>query len=134
MDVREINRKVVEQFRAGGEVEGMRRERLLLLTTTGRRTGAEHITPLMFHRDGERVVVMASAAGAPTPPDWYANLLADPSVTVEIGHESYRATARVLTGDERARLWAEITAAYPFFLDHEAKAGRTIPLVALTRT
>jgi len=133
MDIHEINRKVIDQFRAGGEIEGMRRERLLLLTTKGAKTGTEHTTPVMFHSDGDRVVVMASNAGAPKAPDWYANLRADPSVRVEIGDDAYPATATVATGDERARLWAEITGLYPFFLDHEQKANREIPLVVLTR-
>jgi deazaflavin-dependent oxidoreductase (nitroreductase family) len=124
---------VIEQFRAGGEIEGMHRERLLLLTTTGARTGSPRTTPMMFHPDGDRVLVMASNAGARKPPDWYANLLANPSVKVEIGNESYSATATVLEGEERERLWAAITAANPFFTDHERKAEREIPVVALTR-
>jgi deazaflavin-dependent oxidoreductase (nitroreductase family) len=132
MDIQEINRRVIEQFRAGGEIEGMHRERLLLLTTKGARTGSERTTPMMFHQDGDRLVVMASNAGARKPPDWYANLTANPSVTVETGNESYPATATVLAGDERERLWTEITELYPFFLDHEKKAEREIPLVALT--
>jgi deazaflavin-dependent oxidoreductase (nitroreductase family) len=133
MDIQAINRKVIEQFRAGGEIEGMHRERLLLLTTTGARTGLTRTTPMMFHPDGDRVLVMASNAGAPKPPDWYANLMADPSVKVEIGDESYAATATVLTGEERERLWKDITTANPFFVDHEHKAEREIPVVALTR-
>jgi deazaflavin-dependent oxidoreductase (nitroreductase family) len=133
MDMQAINRRVIEQFRAGGEVEGMHRERLLLLTTTGARTGQSRTTPMMFHPDGERVLVMASNAGARKPPDWYANVCANPKVGVEIGDESYQATATVLAGDERVRLWAEITAANPFFLDHTKKADREIPVVALAR-
>jgi deazaflavin-dependent oxidoreductase (nitroreductase family) len=133
MDIHEINRKVIEQFRAGGEIEGMRRERLLLLTTKGAKTGTDRTTPMMFHEDGDRVVVMASNAGARKPPDWYANLRADPAVTVERGDETYPATATVATGEERTRLWSEITRLYPFFLDHEKKADREIPLVVLTR-
>jgi deazaflavin-dependent oxidoreductase (nitroreductase family) len=133
MDSQQLNSRVIEQFRAGGEIEGMHRERLLLLTTRGARTGSEHTTPLMFHQDGDRAVVMASNAGARTPPDWYANLTATPAVTVETGQGSYPATATVLAGEERARLWTEITESYPFFLDHEQKAEREIPLVALTR-
>lgn len=129
----EVNRRVVEQFRAGGEIDGMRRDRLLLLTTTGARSGNPYTTPMMFHRDGARVLVMASNAGARKTPDWYANLRADPSVRVEIADESYPATAKVLEGDERARLWAVITEVNPFFVEHEAKAGRQIPVVALTR-
>lgn len=133
MDAKEINRKVVEQFRAGGEIEGMHRDRLLLLTTTGARTGREHTTPMMFVADGDRVLVLASNAGAPAHPDWYRNLVAHPDVAVEIGDERYAATATTLAGDERDRKWAEITQRFPFFADHEVKAGRTIPVVALTR-
>jgi deazaflavin-dependent oxidoreductase (nitroreductase family) len=133
MDIHDINRRVIDQFRAGGEVEGMRRERLLLLTTKGAKSGTDRTTPMMFHPDGDRVVVMASNAGAPKAPDWYANLRANPSVRVEIGTDAYPATATVATGDERARLWTEITGLYPFFLDHEQKANREIPLVVLTR-
>ncbi|MFL6126762.1 nitroreductase family deazaflavin-dependent oxidoreductase [Actinophytocola sp.] len=132
-NIKDTNRRVIEQFRAGGEIEGMHRERLLLLTTTGARTGTPHTTPMMFHPNGDRVVVIASNAGARKAPDWYANLVANPTVTVEAGDESYQATAVVLRGEERERLWAEITRAYPFFLDHEEKAQREIPLVALTR-
>ena len=88
MDVREVNKRVVEQFRAGGPIEGMHRERLLLLTTTGRRTGEHRTTPMMFHRDGDRVLVIASNIGAPRHPDWYLNLVANPEVTVEVGDGS----------------------------------------------
>ncbi len=131
--MQDINRRVIEQFRAGGEVEGMHRERLLLLTTTGARTGLPRTTPMMFHSDGDRVCVMASNAGATKAPDWYVNLVANPAVQVEIGDETYPATATVLAGAERARLWAEITSANPFFIDHEKKAERQIPVVALAR-
>jgi deazaflavin-dependent oxidoreductase (nitroreductase family) len=133
VDVKEINKRVVEQFRAGGEIEGMRRERLLLLTTTGARTGRPYTTPMMFHPAGERVMVIASNAGASRHPDWFHNLVANPDVTVEIGDERYAATAAPLTGADRERAWDEIKAAYPFFADHEVKAGREIPVVTLTR-
>jgi deazaflavin-dependent oxidoreductase (nitroreductase family) len=133
MDIKEINRQVIEQFRAGGEITGMHRDRLLLLTTTGARSGRRRTTPMMFDRDGDRVLVMASNAGATKAPDWYRNLVADPRVTVEIGDETYEAVAAVAEGAERARLWAMITDHYPFFLDHQAKAGREIPVVVLER-
>lgn len=134
MDLLTVNRRVIEQFRAGGEVEGMHRERLLLLTTTGARTGSERTSPMMFHRKGDRLFVIASASGATSDPAWYRNLLADPAVRVEIGDESYRAVATPLTGDEHDRLWTEIKERYPFFADHEAKAApRRIPVVELTR-
>lgn len=132
-NIQEINRRVIEQFRAGGEVEGMHREALLLLTTTGARSGQRHTTPMMFHRDGDRIVVMASNAGAPKDPDWYRNLVADPEVVVEVGDQRYDAVATALTGDERERVWRDVTSLYPFFADHEAKAGRVIPLVGLSR-
>jgi deazaflavin-dependent oxidoreductase (nitroreductase family) len=131
MDVKEINKRVVEQFRAGGAIDGMQRDRLLLLTTTGARSGRPHVSPMMFHRNGGRLLVIASNMGAPADPDWYRNLVANPSVTVEIGDERFDAIATPLTGDDYARTWAEIKAAYPFFADHEAKAGREIPLVEL---
>jgi deazaflavin-dependent oxidoreductase (nitroreductase family) len=77
--------------------------------------------------------VIASNAGAPKDPDWYRNLVREPHVLVEVGHESYPAVATVLTGAERERQWAVLTQAYPFFAEHEQQAGRTIPVVALTR-
>jgi deazaflavin-dependent oxidoreductase (nitroreductase family) len=134
MDMSEINRRVIEQFRAGGPVDGMTRDRLVLLTTTGARTGQPRTTPMMFHRDGDRVIVMASNAGAPKAPDWYRNLQADPRVVVEIGDDVHDALATTLDGEERVRVWASLTAKYPFFIDQEAKAGRQIPLVVLART
>ena len=134
MDMRGTNRRVVEQFRAGGPIEGMQRDRLLLLTTTGRRSGEPRTTPMMFHRDGDRVLVIASNVGAAAHPDWYRNLAADPHVTVEIGDETYPALATTTEGADRERVWAELKERYPFFADHEVKAApRTIPVVALTR-
>jgi deazaflavin-dependent oxidoreductase (nitroreductase family) len=134
MDIREINRKVIAQFRAGGEVEGMHRDRLLLLTTTGRRSGRPRTTPMMFHPDGGRLLVIASNMGAAEHPDWYLNLVADPHVTVEVGDEEYPATAAPTEGADRDRVWTEIKREYPFFVEHEEKAGaREIPVVALTR-
>ena len=134
MDIREINRRVVDQFRAGGPVEGMQRDRLVLLTTTGRRSGEPRTTPMMFHRYGDRVLVIASNVGAAAHPDWYRNLAADPHVTVEIGDETYPALATTTEGADRERVWAELKERYPFFADHEVKAApRTIPVVALTR-
>jgi deazaflavin-dependent oxidoreductase (nitroreductase family) len=133
LDAREINRKVIEQFRSGGEIEGMHRDRLVLLTTTGAQTGRPHTTPVMFQPDGDRLLVIASNAGAPKTPDWYHNLVAEPRVTVEVGQDSYQAEASVLIGPEREQQWAALKAAYPFFADHERQAGRIIPIVALTR-
>jgi deazaflavin-dependent oxidoreductase (nitroreductase family) len=133
MDIKEINRRVIEQFRAGGEIEGMRREGLVLLTTVGARTGRTYTTPMMFHRDGDRLLVMASNVGAPKHPDWYCNLVANPQVGVEVGDEKYNAVAAPLEGAERTRVWKMIKETYPFFADHEKKTERIIPVVALTR-
>jgi deazaflavin-dependent oxidoreductase (nitroreductase family) len=129
----EINRTVIEQFRAGGDIDGMQRERLVLLTTIGAKTGQRRTTPMMHHRDGDRLLVIASNVGAPSHPDWYLNLVANPRVTVEVGADTYEALATPLAGAERDEVWAMIKETYPFFADHEAKTTRTIPVVALTR-
>jgi deazaflavin-dependent oxidoreductase (nitroreductase family) len=132
-DITETNRRVTEQFRAGGEVEGMRRDLLLLLTTVGRRSGEERVSPMMFHRDGERVLVVASNAGSAHHPAWYHNLLANPEVTVEIGDERYAAHATPTVGVDRDRVWAELKELYPLLTEHEGLTDREIPVVALTR-
>lgn len=133
MDIKAINRQVIDQFRAGGEIEGMHRDRLVLLTTTGVKSGQRRTTPMMFHREGDRLYVIASNVGAPRHPDWYLNLAAHPQVTVEVGDETYDARAEPLQGEERERVWAMLKENYPFFAEHEAKTDRTIPVVALTR-
>jgi deazaflavin-dependent oxidoreductase (nitroreductase family) len=134
MDIKQINARVIEQFRAGGPVEGMNRDGLLLLTTTGARSGRARTTPMMFHRDGDRLLVIASNIVAPKHPDWYANLVSNPHVVVEVGAERFEAEAVPLTGSERERLWAMLKESYPFFAEHEAKTSREIPVVALTRS
>lgn len=135
MDILETNRQVIDQFRAGGEIPGMQRDRLLLLTTTGARTGRQRTSPMMFHREGERLFVIGSNMGAPHDPSWCVNLRATPRVTVETGDERYAATAQVLGGADREGVWDRIRAAYPFFVDHEEAAGsREIPVVELVRT
>lgn len=135
MDLKEINRATIARFRAGEELgQGMHRERILLLTTRGRRTGQPRTSPMMFHRDGDRLLVIASNMGAPRHPAWYLNLEAEPKVTVELADTSYDAVATPLAGAERERAWAELTRLYPFFAEHEAATTRTIPVVAVTRT
>lgn len=133
MDITEINRTTIAQFRAGGEIEGMQRDRLVLLTTVGRRSRERRTTPMMFHRDGDRLLVIASNVGAHRHPDWYFNLVADPHVVVEVGPDTYEAVATPLAGAERTRLWTMLKQTYPFFADHEAATARTIPVVALSR-
>ncbi|MGQ4598003.1 nitroreductase/quinone reductase family protein [Nocardia sp. R6R-6] len=132
MDVKEINRRTIAQFRAGGEIEGLQRDRLVLLTTIGRRRGAPHTTPMMYHRDGDRLLVVGSNAGAPKHPDWYLNLRENPHVTVEVSEQTYPALAATLTGDDRAVTWAVLKNTYPFFAEHEMQTARLIPVVALT--
>ncbi len=131
----DYNRAIIEEFRAnegrvGGSWEG---RDLLLLTTTGRRSGNPYTTPMVYTRDGERLLVYASKAGAPSHPDWYLNLEANPAVTVEVGSERYEATASTLEGEERDRLYAEQAARWPAFAEYEQKTDRVIPVVALER-
>lgn len=134
-DQKDYNRQLIEEFRAsrGASEDPFAGRPLLLLTTTGNKSGQPRTVPIMYARDGERLVVIASNAGAATDPDWYRNLVADPTVNVEVGQENYPATAVVLEGEERERLWHQIVAQYPFFTEHQAKITREIPLVALER-
>lgn len=128
----ERNRAVIEQFRKNhGNADG---RPLLLLSTTGARTGRKRVNPLMYLQDGDRWVVFSSKGGAPTHPDWYRNLVANPTVTVELGAETFEAVATVLTGEERDRVYARQAQLYPMFADYEQRAApRKIPVVALTR-
>ena len=129
-EMREINRKTIEEFRANGRALPGRA--LLLLTTTGARTGQRRTTPMMYVRLDGRLLVIASNAGAPRHPDWYHNLVADPAVTVEVDGEEYAATARPL-GADRDEMFARIVEQYPFFADHQKGVDRTIPVVELAR-
>ncbi len=106
---------------------------LLLLTTAGAKTGRRHTAPMMYVPEGDRLLVIASNAGAPSHPDWYRNLVARPEVTVEVGAETYEARAIVLEGAERERIWSGIVERYPFFTEHQTKIARQIPVVALQR-
>ena len=125
------NAKLIEEFRADGG-KSMGNRPLLLLTTTGRRTGRPRTSPMMFVPDGDRYLVIASNAGATADPLWYRNLVADPAVTVEMPGRTFRARATPLTGDDYERTWARVQQQYPFFAEHQDKAGRPIPVVALT--
>jgi len=131
-----FNAGIVEDFRAnGGKVSGRFAGRpLLLLTTTGARTGLPRVVPLVYTRDGDDFVIIASKGGAPPNPDWYHNLVANPEVTVELGTERFPARARVTEGEERDRLYDAMAAQMPFFADYQRKAERRIPLVVLERT
>lgn len=129
------NRQTIEEFRAnGGKVGGFWEGKpLLLLTTTGAKSGQRRTSPMMYLRDDDRLLVFASKRGAPTNPDWYHNLVAHPEVTVEVGTETYEASAKVLNGEERDRLYARQAELYPQFGEYQASATRKIPVIALER-
>ena len=131
------NTALIEEFRAndgkvGGQFEGAP---LLILHTTGAKSGNERLAPVMYQAvgDSDDVAVFASKAGAPTHPDWYHNLLADPNGTVEVGDETYAVKARVAEGDERERIWSTQKERYPGFAEYEQKTSREIPVVVLER-
>ncbi|MFC3573198.1 nitroreductase/quinone reductase family protein [Streptomyces yaanensis] len=129
-----FNQQIIDEFRAhrgrvGGPFEGAR---LLLLTTTGARTGTPHTTPVGYYPDGgDRVLVIASAGGSPQHPDWFRNLVANPQVTVETGVFTYEATAVVLDRAARDRAFARAVESDPGWAEYQARTDRVIPVVAL---
>ncbi|MFD0575515.1 nitroreductase family deazaflavin-dependent oxidoreductase [Dactylosporangium darangshiense] len=127
------NDKIIEEFRANeGKVGGpFAGAPLLLLHTVGARSGAERVSPVMYQKVDGGYAVFASKGGAPTNPDWYHNLLANPQVTAEIGTGTVDLVARVAEGDERERIWTAQKTAYTGFADYEAKTTRQIPVVIL---
>lgn len=130
-----FNDQIIEEFRAnagkvGGPFEGAP---MVLLTSKGAKSGKPHTTPLVYLQDGERILVFASMAGAPTNPAWYHNLKANPDATAEVGTGSYAVKAVVTSGEERDRLFRQQVAAMPTFGDYEKRTTRTIPVVALER-
>jgi deazaflavin-dependent oxidoreductase (nitroreductase family) len=130
------NEKIIEEFRSnagkvGGPFEGAP---LLLLNSTCAKSGHTRTNPMMYRADDDRLVVFASKAGAPTNPDWYHNLLANPRATVEVGTDTFDVTARVASDEERERLWSEQKERYPGFADYEQKTTRQIPVVVLERS
>lgn len=134
-DGNDFNRKIIDEFRAsGGKVGGgFEGAPLLLLTTTGAKTGAARVHPVMYLDDGGRRYVFASKAGADTNPDWYHNLLAHPDVSVEVGSDTIEARATPVEGSERDRVYAEQARRYPGFAEYQEKTDRVIPVVALDR-
>jgi proline iminopeptidase len=106
---------------------------ILLLTTTGRVTGQETTTPLIFGVDGENPVIVASKGGAPQHPGWYRNLRKHPEVRVQIKGDRFRARARDAQGEERERLWRSMTEVWPHYDDYEKRTEREIPVVVLER-
>ncbi len=134
-EVNDFNKQIIEEFRANdGKVSGQfEGAPLLLLTTTGAKSGEPRTSPMMYRPEGERMFVFASKAGAPTNPDWYHNLVANPEVSVEVGVERFTAHATEVKGAERDRIYAEQAKEYPGFAEYEEKTDRVIPVVELER-
>ena len=131
----DFNANIITEFRAnagkvGGPFEGTP---MLLLHTTGRRSGTERVNPLVYWPEGDRMVIFASKGGAPTHPDWYRNLMAQPDTTVEVGTDTVPVHARELEGDEYRDLWDSTTAIFPGLAEYQAKTTRRIPLIMLER-
>ena len=132
-DPNDWNAKIIEEFRAnGGEVGGnFAGAPLLLLHTTGAKTGRERINPMMYRKVDGGYAVFASKAGAPSNPDWYHNLVANPKVIAEIGTETIPLTARTAGDAEREPIWVAHKAEYPGFQEYESRTTRKIPVVIL---
>ena len=136
------NHQVIEEFRTqGGKVGGFYEGApLLLLTTTGRRSGKLCTTPLGYQAAGDRLIVIAANIGATKNPDWYYNIVAHPQVTVEIGQETFSALATIVGGEERERFlargreaWAQERSRWPELDEVPAETTRRIPVIALQR-
>jgi deazaflavin-dependent oxidoreductase (nitroreductase family) len=132
-EVNDFNQQIISEFRAhdgkvGGPFEGAP---MLLLHSTGAKSGEERVNPVVYQADGDRLVVFASKQGAPTNPDWYHNLLAHPRAKVEVGDRTVEVKARVAEGDERDRLWNRQKEQMPGFAEYEQKTTREIPVVVL---
>ena len=132
----DFNTQIIDEFhanegRVGGMFEGMP---LLLLHHTSAKSGKNRVNPLAYQSDDGRYVVFASKGGAPTNPDWYHNLKAQPNVTIEVGTDRIDAVASEATGDERERLFRTQAERVPQFAEYEKKAGRVIPVIVLTPT
>jgi deazaflavin-dependent oxidoreductase (nitroreductase family) len=129
------NEKVIEEFRANdGEVGGQfQKMSLLLLHTTGAKSGQPRINPVAYMADKDRLIIIASKGGAPTNPDWYYNLVANPDVRVEVGTEEVQALATPAVEPERTALYEKMAAMYPGFAEYQRKTTRVIPVVILTR-
>ncbi len=134
-DFAAFNQALIEEFRANaGQVTGMfAGAPLVLITTKGAKSGKLRTTPIVYTTDGDNVVIIASKAGAPTSPDWFHNLVANPEVTVELPTEKFEARARVAEEPERERLYRAQAALMPNFAEYEKATTRKIPVVVLER-
>lgn len=122
-------------YRASGGRVGRRISKVapvLLLTTTGRKTGKRRTTPLLYLEDGARYVVIASVGGAPKHPAWYLNLCSNPEATIQVGGETLAVWADTARAEERTRLWTAVTRMYAGYTRYQAKTSREIPVVILT--
>ncbi|HEV2653893.1 MAG TPA: nitroreductase family deazaflavin-dependent oxidoreductase [Ktedonobacteraceae bacterium] len=131
----EGNRYMIDQFHAnkGDVAELMGGTPLLLLETTGAKSGQLRTNPLVYYSENGRLFIFATKAGAPTNPDWYYNILAHPEVTVELGTEKFPATGVVLGEEERARIYAKLAALSERFAEYERTTTRKIPVIELIR-
>ena len=132
----DFNKQIIEEFRAnhgkvGGNFDGAP---MVLITTTGAKSGRKRTNPLVSQPAGDVLYIFASKAGAPTNPDWFYNLMANPEVEVEFGDEKFTAVATRVEGPERDRIYAEQVEVFPGFGDYEKATDRVIPVVELRRT
>ena len=132
----DFNKNLIEEFRTNqGKVSGMfENVPVLILTTTGAKSGRQHTTPLVYTKDGDDLVIIASKGGSPTHPAWYHNLVANPTVTVELPEEEFEARAVVTEGDERDRLFEAQASLMPNFNQYQENTSRRIPVIRLQRT
>jgi deazaflavin-dependent oxidoreductase (nitroreductase family) len=131
-----MTQALITEFRAnGGQISSgpFAGRTVLLLTTTGAKSGQPRLAPVVYTRDGDRIVIVASKGGAPTHPAWYHNLVANPVVTVELGGAEFQTRAIVAEGEERDRLYAAHAALYPGFLEYQQRTSRRIPVILLER-
>jgi deazaflavin-dependent oxidoreductase (nitroreductase family) len=131
----DFNQNLIDEFRANdGTVTGVFAGRpVVLLTTTGAKSGKQHTSPLVYTTDGDNLVIIASKGGAPTNPAWYHNLVANPVVTVELPGTTYQARARIAEGEERERLYNAQATMMPAFAEYQQKTTRQIPVIVLER-